>query len=203
MNAAMAVPGNTAATFLVHFFGSGLADEKYAVERFKAHADGDIRPWPGEAPAKGKDRRAKRVTATLKAVRETGGSVTDVGRVDGRSDLWEITVTPDGTGNVGIVLLPARACGTAGALCTADGRALTTALLVTVPASPQQAGALTAVFADMPADHSGAAGFPRCRSRCSRNSRRVAMSRCPISSVQGRMPCLSAAKTTSSLKHRA
>ena len=71
----------------------------------------------------------------------TGGSVTDVGRVDGRNDLWEITVTPDGTGNVGIVLLPARACGTAGALCTADGRAL------------------TAVFADMPADHGGAAGF--------------------------------------------
>ena len=89
----------------------------------------------------------------------TGGSVTDVGRVDGRSDLWEITVTPDGTGNVGIVLLPARACGTAGALCTGDGRALTTALLVTVPASPQQAGALTAVFADMPAEHGGAAGF--------------------------------------------
>ena len=89
----------------------------------------------------------------------TGGSVTDVGRVDGRSDLWEITVTPDGTGNVGIVLLADRACGTAGALCTADGRALTTALLVTVPASPQQAGALTAEFADMPADHGGATGF--------------------------------------------
>ena len=86
----------------------------------------------------------------------TGGSVTDVGRVDGRNDLWEITVTPDGTGNVGIVLLPARACGTAGALCTADGRALTTALLVTVPASPQQAGALSAKFADMPAEHGGA-----------------------------------------------
>ena len=49
----------------------------------------------------------------------TGGSVTGVGRVDGRSDLWEITVTPDGTGNIGIVLLAARACGTPGALCTA------------------------------------------------------------------------------------
>ena len=91
----------------------------------------------------------------------TGGSVTGVSRVDGRSDLWEITVTPDGTGNIGIVLLAARACGTPGALCTADGRALTTALLVTVAASPQQAGpdALTAVFADMPADHGGATGF--------------------------------------------
>ena len=94
----------------------------------------------------------------------TGGSVTDVGRVDGRSDLWEITVTPDGTGNVTIVLLPDRACGTPGALCTGDGRALTTALLatlVTVPANPQQAGpdALTAQFADMPAEHGGATGF--------------------------------------------
>ena len=91
----------------------------------------------------------------------TGGSVTGVGRVDGRSDLWEITVTPDGTGNIGIVLLAGRACGTEGALCTADGRALTTALLVTVAANPQQAGpdALTAVFANMPADHGGASEF--------------------------------------------
>ena len=94
----------------------------------------------------------------------TGGSVTGVGRVDGRSDLWEITVTPDGSGNIGIVLLADRACGTPGALCTADGRALTTALLVTVAANPQQAAlggpdALTAEFADMPAEHGGATGF--------------------------------------------
>ena len=40
----MAMPGNTAATFLVHFFGSGLSDEKYVVKRFMARADGDIRP---------------------------------------------------------------------------------------------------------------------------------------------------------------
>ena len=78
MNAAMAVPGNTAATFLVHFFGSGLADEKYVVERFKAHADGDIRPWPGEAPAKGNGRRVKRVTATLKAVRDMRPARTEI-----------------------------------------------------------------------------------------------------------------------------
>ena len=69
MNAAMAMPGNTAATFLVHFFGCGLADDRYVVERFKAHAGGNIRPWPGEVPAKGKGRRAKRVFATLKVVR--------------------------------------------------------------------------------------------------------------------------------------
>ena len=70
MNTAIAVPGNTGDTFLVHFFGNGLADERYVVKRFKAQADGDIRPWPREAPAKGKGRRAKRVAATLKAVKE-------------------------------------------------------------------------------------------------------------------------------------
>ena len=43
-----AIPGKTASTFLTHFFGSGLVDDRYVVERFKALADGDIRPW--EAP---------------------------------------------------------------------------------------------------------------------------------------------------------
>ena len=96
----------------------------------------------------------------------TGGSVTGVGRVDGRSDLWEITVTPDGTGNIGIVLMADRECGTAGALCTGDGRALTTALLVTVAEQPgtsiattsadeEGAAPLTAQFVDVPAEHDG------------------------------------------------
>lgn len=37
MTAAMALPGNTAETFLVHLFGTGLADEKYVVEKFHAY----------------------------------------------------------------------------------------------------------------------------------------------------------------------
>ena len=49
MTAAMAMPGNTAETFLVHFFGTGLADDRYVVERFRARADGDIVPAPAEA----------------------------------------------------------------------------------------------------------------------------------------------------------
>ena len=44
MTAAMAMPGNTADTFLVHFFGTGLADDRYVVERYRARADGDIPP---------------------------------------------------------------------------------------------------------------------------------------------------------------
>ncbi len=93
MNAAMAVPGNTAATFLVHLFGSGQADEKYVVERFKAHADGDIRPWPGETPAKGNGRRARCVTATLKGVRDMRPARTEIIvctglRTRGGQQLW-------------------------------------------------------------------------------------------------------------------
>ena len=67
MSTAIAFPSNTATMFVTHFFGNGLVDERYVVERFNAHADGDIRPWPGEAPAAGKGRPwAKRVTATLR-----------------------------------------------------------------------------------------------------------------------------------------
>ena len=51
MTAAMAMPGNTAKTFLVHFFGTGLADDRYVVGRFRARADGDIVHAPAEALA--------------------------------------------------------------------------------------------------------------------------------------------------------
>ena len=70
MATAMAMPGNTAATFLTHLFGSGLADDRYVVERLRAMADGDIRIWPGDEPAttrKGR-HKARGVTATQKAV---------------------------------------------------------------------------------------------------------------------------------------
>ena len=64
MTAAMAMPGNTAETFLVHFFGTGLADDRYVVERFKARADGDIVPAPAEAlAAKGGRAAAGRKTS--------------------------------------------------------------------------------------------------------------------------------------------
>ena len=59
MTTAIAVPGNTASTFLTHFFGTGLVDDTYVVERFKARADGDIRPWSGMT----RRRRRRRVGA--------------------------------------------------------------------------------------------------------------------------------------------
>ena len=71
MTAALALPGNTAATFLIHFFGPGLADDdRYVVERFKAMADGDIRRCSDEAPKGDRRRKANATTATLKAVKE-------------------------------------------------------------------------------------------------------------------------------------
>ena len=63
MNAAMAVPGNTASTYLIHLFGTGLADERFVVEKFRALANGEIRPVATEAAAKG--RRAAKRTGRL------------------------------------------------------------------------------------------------------------------------------------------
>ena len=66
MTAAMATPGNTADTFLIHFFGTGLADDRYVVERFKAMADGDIRPIRTEAAGANGRRKAKHTVVSRK-----------------------------------------------------------------------------------------------------------------------------------------
>ena len=62
------------------------------------------------------------------ALAVTGGTVSDARRVDGRKDLWELTVEPAGTGPVSILVPQDRACTETGALCTADGRMLSTGL---------------------------------------------------------------------------
>ena len=67
------------------------------------------------------------------ALAVTGGTVTDARRVDGRKDLWELTVEPAGTGPVSILVPQDRACTETGALCTADGRMLSMGLGQLVP----------------------------------------------------------------------
>ena len=62
----------------------------------------------------------------------SGGSVTKAKRVEGRRDLWEVTVKPGSLGDVTVTLEGGRACGTAGAVCTGDGRALSATILTTV-----------------------------------------------------------------------
>ena len=48
------------------------------------------------------------------------GDVTKARRVDGRNDLWEITVEPDDNSDVSITLPANRSCATTGAICTRE-----------------------------------------------------------------------------------
>ena len=67
MSAAIAIPGNSASTFLIHYFGGGLeGDDRFVVERFRALACGDIRPVrDGPANAKG-GHKNKRIVISRK-----------------------------------------------------------------------------------------------------------------------------------------
>ena len=88
----------------------------------------------------------------------TGGAVTGARRVDGRNDLWEITVEPSGAENVTITL-PRRDCGTTGAVCTREDtpRALTNSPSATVAGPPSEP--LTASFSGVPVSHDGQHAF--------------------------------------------
>ena len=86
-----------------------------------------------------------------------GGTVTNARRVDGRKDLWELTVEPAGTGAVSILVPLDRACTETGALCTADGQALSTGLGHNVPGPALTP--LAAAFVSVPAEHDGETEF--------------------------------------------
>ena len=62
----------------------------------------------------------------------TAGDVTGARRVDGRRDLWEITVEPASDTAVTVRLPETTDCGASGAICTSDGRPLSHALSATV-----------------------------------------------------------------------
>ena len=62
----------------------------------------------------------------------TGGEVRKARRVDGRNDLREIHVEPEGWDDVRVTLAGGRACGTEGAICTADGKVLANTAVATV-----------------------------------------------------------------------
>ena len=69
-------------------------------------------------------------------VEVSGGTLTRAVRVDKRKDLWELRVTPSGYGAVTVTLPATADCAAAGAVCTADGRRLETALTHTVQGPP-------------------------------------------------------------------
>ncbi len=70
------------------------------------------------------------------ALTVTGGAVTAVRQVNGRSDLWEITVDQSGLAPVTVRLAASAPCDQPGAVCTADGRALSNAPSATVQGKP-------------------------------------------------------------------
>ena len=69
MSAATAFPSNSASTFLIHYFGGGLdGDDRFVVERFRALANGEIRPVRAEArKAKGARTAGRTVVSRREA----------------------------------------------------------------------------------------------------------------------------------------
>ena len=86
------------------------------------------------------------------ALEVTGGRVTRAKRVDGRSDLWEITIAPDGDGGVNVVLPVTGSCDADGAVCTGDGGMLSNRTELTVPGPVAEE--------EKPSENSPATGAP-------------------------------------------
>ena len=79
------------------------------------------------------------VTATAEDLRDnafavTGGTITQISAVDGRQDLWTVTVAPTPNEDITIELEAERACDVAGAICTGDGERLATTVSVEIAA---------------------------------------------------------------------
>ena len=92
----------------------------------------------------------------------SGATVTHATRVDARSDLWELTLEPTGSGAVSILVPLNRACTEPGALCTAQGGMLTIAPAQSIPGpaqGPQAPRGLTASFVAVPTEHDGETEF--------------------------------------------
>ena len=87
-----------------------------------------------------------------------GGAVAGARQMDGDSGTpnirWEISVSPDSSADVTVELPATEDCDAQGAICTADGRALSSPLKFTVKGPP-----LTASFESVPTSHNGSDNF--------------------------------------------
>ena len=102
------------------------------------------------------------VSATPEGLRDhalqvTNATVEAVSRVDDRSDLWEVRLTPESDAMVTVSLLPAADCDAAGAVCTEDGRMLSGGVARVILGPPPTSAATAAVE---PAPNSEATGAP-------------------------------------------
>ena len=74
----------------------------------------------------------------------TGGEMGNVQRLDPPSNVrWEITVTPDGDGDVTVVLPVTQDCADQGAICTGDGRMLSAEVRLAVAGPRDEEGDTT------------------------------------------------------------
>ena len=71
--------------------------------------------------------------AAAKTMQVTGGTLVRARRAGGAADRWAFDLRPSGHGAVTLTLPATTDCAAAGAVCTADGRKLETALTHTVP----------------------------------------------------------------------
>ena len=67
MQAALAPRGDSR-TFLTHFLGSGLDDERYVVQRYRSRANGDIVPVDDDGARPKGRRRARPAFVSLEEV---------------------------------------------------------------------------------------------------------------------------------------
>ncbi len=88
------------------------------------------------------------------ALEVTGGRVREAKRVDGRSDLWRITIEPDSDAEVTVVLPVTNDCDAEGAICTGDGGALSNRVELTIP------GPVAEEEQQTPPENSPATGAP-------------------------------------------
>ena len=97
-----------------------------------------VRPVVGQAPGKG--------------TRSASGRK---GETKDREVVWEFEIEPDSHGDLTVSLEAGRPCDETGAICTADGRALSEGISTTVPGPVP----LTARFHDVPETHDGESAF--------------------------------------------
>ena len=94
------------------------------------------------------------VATTAEALEQTltatHATITSVQQVDGRSDLWEVTVTPNSNDAVSISLPPTASCDGDNAVCTTGGWRLSAGIAISIPRA-----ALTARFEEVPTGHIG------------------------------------------------
>ena len=133
----------------------------HAVQRITARFNDVPRSHDGESEFNFQVAFVKDVGISPDSLREdalaaTGGAVTQVQRVDDRSDLFEITVEPESDEDVTITLSSSGDCGEAGSICTQEGdpRKLDNSPTATV-AGP----ILTASFQGLPSQHDGETAF--------------------------------------------